>query len=89
MLILGESWRQRCGKRDLRFSRSTLVRAVALATVLAGLFGCASPEYMRLQDEATCRTYGFPPGTTDFADCVQREIAMRRDAGSDWWGPHW
>jgi hypothetical protein len=80
---------QRCGKGDVRFSRSTLVRAVALATVLAGLSGCASPEYMRLQDEATCGTYGFPPGTPDFADCVQREIATRRDNGSDWWGPHW
>jgi hypothetical protein len=89
MLTLGDLAQNCCGQRDMRFSRSTFVRVVALATALAGLSGCVSPEDLRPRDEATCRTYGFRPGTTDFANCVQREIAMRRDAGSDWWGPHW
>ncbi len=72
--------------------------AVRLATaigVLALVGGCASPEELRLRDEAVCTGYGFHPGTDDFAACLQRESLARRYAASPsapywpYWDPPW
>ncbi len=54
--------------------------ALALASSLAlfGLAACASPAELRQRDEAACRSYGFVPGTPEFAACVQRESIARR-----------
>jgi hypothetical protein len=70
----------------------------ALALLLLGLAACQSPEELRAQDEGTCARYGFTPGTTDFANCLQRESLARRYAvpqpgwygpGGGWMGPGW
>ncbi len=53
--------------------------ALALASsLLFGLAACASPEELRRQDEAACASYGFKPGTPEFAACLQRESIARR-----------
>ena len=52
--------------------------AFAAAVALLGVAGCASPEELRRQDEATCASYGFQPGSPDFASCLQRESIARR-----------
>jgi hypothetical protein len=53
--------------------------------LLLGLLACASPEELRTEDEATCAGYGFPRGTIDFANCMQRESLARRYG--PWLGP--
>jgi len=71
--------------------------ATALGLALAGLTACVSPEELRRQDEAACASYGFKPGTSDFAGCLQRESLARRyqsyaPAYPTWgppWGPYW
>lgn len=60
-----------------RPSPTTIVAALAVVS----LFGCVSPEEMRRQDEAQCASYGFAPGTPDFALCLQREALARRGNG--------
>jgi hypothetical protein len=62
--------------------------ALAALLVLAGLAGCTTPEELRQYDAAQCRGYGFTPGTTDFAACLQRESLARRYA-PPYWGPDW
>jgi hypothetical protein len=57
--------------------------------ILAGISACVSPEELRARDEAACRSYGFQPGTADFASCLQRQIIARRYVGPGWWGPGW
>ncbi len=54
--------------------------ALALASALAllGLASCTSPEELRQRDEAACKSYGFTPGTPEFAACMQRESIARR-----------
>ena len=54
------------------------IARVLPAFVLLGLAGCVSPEELRQQDEVACASYGFAPGTPDFAGCVQREDWARR-----------
>ncbi|HWI27709.1 MAG TPA: hypothetical protein VN668_12120 [Stellaceae bacterium] len=74
-------------------SRS-LVRAILVAALLLGLSGCVTPEELRQQDEAACSSYGFHPGTSDFAACLQRENLARRYGGWSapppmWYGGGW
>jgi hypothetical protein len=64
----------------------------AAGLVLSVLVGCVSPEEVRRADEAACAGYGFQPGTTDFASCLQRESLARRYPPHDpfWWSsPYW
>lgn len=65
-------------------SRSFL--PIFFSMMLLGLAGCASPAMLRSQDEATCQGYGFHPGTSAFATCLQRESLARRYGG---YGPPW
>jgi hypothetical protein len=59
--------------------------------IVVMLTGCVSPEELRAQDEADCRSFGFQSGTTDFANCLQRESLWRRYSVPQpgWWGPGW
>jgi hypothetical protein len=68
------------GTMRRRLSSLALV-ALALAGAGAALAGCATPEELRQRDEAACTSYGFVPGTTDFAACLQREDLARRNSG--------
>jgi hypothetical protein len=70
---------------------AALVLRAAAVIMLAGLTACVSLEELRAQDEATCRSFGFQPGTPDFAACLQRESLARRYAAPQpaWWGPGW
>ena len=61
------------------------VVAILTAAALLGLASCASPEQLRAEDDAACASYGFPRGTSDFANCMQRESLARRY--SPWLGP--
>ena len=72
-------------------SRSRVAVAAAFAVMLAGLTACVSPEEQHAEDEAVCKSYGFQPGTTDFASCLQRESLARRYANPppDLYGPGW
>ena len=68
--------------------------AILLGSMLVGLAACVSPEELRSRDEAACQGYGFQQGTTDFANCMQRESLMRRynaygPDGYGWYGPRW
>jgi hypothetical protein len=55
--------------------------------LLAALAGCVTAEDLRRQDEAQCTSYGFKPGTPDFAACLQRENLARRYPPPGFWGP--
>jgi hypothetical protein len=57
--------------------------------MVLGLGGCVSPEDLRRQDEAQCRSYGFTPATPDFATCLQRESLARRYPPPYWAPPLW
>ena len=61
----------------------------AVALLLLALAACATPEELRAQDEATCAGYGFKAGTTEFANCLQRESLVRRYSTPQpgWYGP--
>lgn len=55
------------------------IAMVLLTSVsLLAVAGCVSDAELRKQDEAQCMGYGFKPGTTDFANCMQREDFARR-----------
>jgi hypothetical protein len=50
------------------------MRRVLLAGgIVLALAGCAVPEERKAQMEASCRTYGFTPGTDGFAACMKHE----------------
>jgi hypothetical protein len=49
-----------------------------MATIALALTACASAEELRARDDAACQSYGFHPGTNDFAACVQRETLARQ-----------
>jgi hypothetical protein len=73
----------------MRISRWLLL--VFVATALAG---CVSAEELHRQDQAACASYGFHPGTNDFAACMQRESLARRYQPPPppppvWWGRPW
>jgi hypothetical protein len=63
---------------------------LAAGLALASLAGCVSPEELRREDEAACASFGFQPGTNDFAACLQRESLARRytlTSENPPWGP--
>ena len=71
---------------------SLLLRRVPSALALASLAACISPEELRREDEAACVSFGFQPGTSDFAACLQRESLARRyqlTPQYPMWGPPW
>ena len=53
-------------------------RLLLTAALLGALAACASAEDFRRADEAACTSYGFTPGTSEFASCLQRESLARR-----------
>jgi hypothetical protein len=57
---------------------SKRMAVVLIAFVLLGIAGCVSAAELRRRDEAQCASYGFRPGTADFAGCLQRENLARR-----------
>ena len=61
------------------------IAGIVAGLVVLSLLACASPEELRMEDEATCAGYGFPRGTIDFANCMQRESLARRYG--PWLGP--
>ena len=63
-----------------------LVAAVLAGALMLSLAACVSPEELRRQDEAACVSFGFQPGTAEFANCLQRESLARR-YGATWYGP--
>jgi hypothetical protein len=80
--------------------RYRLLSCLALGLALASLAACVSPEELRREDEAACMSFGFQPGTNEFAACLQRESLARRYQltpqyqpwGPPWgspWGPYW
>jgi hypothetical protein len=59
------------------------VAAAILSTgIIMALAGCVSPAELRREDQAACSSFGFTPGTTAFAACLQRESLARRYAWS-------
>jgi hypothetical protein len=70
-----------------------------IAALALALTGCVSQERLHAEDEAQCTGYGFKPGTTDFANSMQRENLARQywlDQSVMWgpgpwglWGPGW
>jgi len=69
---------------------------IAWALAFASLAACVSPGELRHEDEAACLSFGFQPGTNDFAACLQRESLARRYELTPqyplWgppWGPYW
>jgi hypothetical protein len=72
-------------------------QCAAILLLAGGLAACSTPEEIRQMDEASCASYGFQRGTTDFAACLQRETLARRYApvtygpdfmgynGRPWW----
>ena len=64
-----------------RMARRIVFAALSVAT----LVGCVSPAELRKEDEAACMSFGFKPGTNEFASCLQRESLARR-YGSAWYG---
>jgi hypothetical protein len=72
--------------------RHHLFLGIALGLALASLAACVSPEELRHEDEAACASFGFQPGTNDFAACLQRESLARRyelTPQYPMWGPPW
>jgi hypothetical protein len=57
---------------------TAILKLGALAIILAGLSACASPEEIRAGDEAACTSSGFPPNTSEFAACMQRQNLARQ-----------
>lgn len=60
----------------------TLSSLLILSSIGLGLGACTSPEQQMQADAAACQSYGFAPGTPDFANCVQREQLTRRQGSS-------
>ncbi len=59
---------------------SSLARIAGVLIGVIALAGCATPDELRQRDAAACESYGFQPGTPDFAACLQREELARRNA---------
>jgi hypothetical protein len=59
-----------------RMTPRRFIPAVCLVALCLG--ACASPEELQRADAAQCASYGFTPGTPDFAACLQRESLARR-----------
>lgn len=63
--------------------KSAVVQVVVFAIMLTWLTACASPEELRARDAAACASFGFQPGTPDFAACLERDSL----SGGDLYGP--
>jgi hypothetical protein len=63
-----------------------MVYFVALLVATLSLGGCASAEKIAARHQQECASYGFAPGTTQFAQCrmllAQREDDSDRRAGA-------
>jgi hypothetical protein len=70
-----------CYEGIMRSRMSSVTRVASALIAVLVLAGCASPEELRQRDEAACTSYGFKPGTPDFAACLQREDLARRNDG--------
>ena len=57
----------------------TIVRLIIASGLLCGAAGCVSPAEVRARDGGQCQSYGFRPGSTAFAECLQR-IDLDRSA---------
>ena len=56
-----------------------LYRILLLGLVALPLAGCGLDKMEEKQDHKTCVRYGFEPGTTAFAQCMQKESIHRDD----------
>ena len=54
-------------------------RIVLLVLLVLPLLGCGLDKMEAKQDHKTCQKYGFEPGTTAFAQCMQKESIHRDD----------
>jgi hypothetical protein len=55
-----------------------------------GLAGCVSAAELYQRDQAVCTGYGFHLGTTEFAQCMQREnLARQYYLSQPMWGPYY
>jgi hypothetical protein len=64
-----------------------IVRIAVPGFAFLSLAGCVSAQELRQHDEAVCASYGFQPGSADFAKCLQRENLARRYGYVGW--PHY
>lgn len=55
--------------------RPLIVTSLSVAAL--ALAACTSAEELRQADAKACQSYGFTPGTPDFANCMQRENLAR------------
>ncbi len=55
-----------------------IVAAGLCLSLMPGLAACVSAEERQQQFEAACAGYGFPPGTSEFSLCLQRESLAER-----------
>jgi hypothetical protein len=76
-------------EREARMDVMPNGAALLLAISLIALAGCATAQDIRQRDEAACTSYGFKPGTTDFASCLQRESIARRYGYGYGYYPTW
>lgn len=51
---------------------------IALVPVLV-LVGCMTQEEAQNRNSASCVDYGFKPGTTEFAQCMQNEAMLQEE----------
>ncbi len=51
--------------------------AVLLLLVTVSLAGCVSEEELVAQDIVRCKSFGFQPGTRDFANCRMQLYTAR------------
>jgi hypothetical protein len=51
---------------------------ITLVPVLA-LAGCMTQEEAQNRNSASCVGYGFRPGTTEFAQCMQNEAILQEE----------
>lgn len=56
------------------------MRVFTFLVVAAALSQSGCAEHLMNRAQETCSTYGFVPGTTEYATCVQRDFE-RRQAG--------
>ena len=53
-------------------------KLVVLSCISLGLAACVSAEEQHHADANACQGYGLTPGTTEFANCMQRRQVARR-----------
>jgi hypothetical protein len=76
--------------RPIRVSERRLP-VMTCGLMLLSLTGCVSEAELHQRDQGQCSTYGFQPGTTEFARCMQQENLARQyylDQPTPTWGPY-